>query len=122
MKTIKQESTVFIDVDDTIVMWSVKAKKGEKVVSITNPNSGQQYYLPVHKGHLRVLKDRKARGSFIVVWSASGFAWAEAVVRALKIEDYVDLIMTKPHMYIDDKKASKWMGEHLYLPYRSGYE
>ena len=33
----------------------------------------------------------------------------------------VDLIMTKPHAYIDDKPAEEFMGEHIYLPYGNGY-
>jgi len=120
MKTVKTESTIFCDVDDTLVMWR-KAKKGDKVVAVTNPHSGEQNYLVVHKGHVRVLKDRKSRGAHIVVWSAGGYAWAEAVVKALGLEEHVDLIMSKPLMYIDDKKAKHFMGEHLYIPYGDGY-
>lgn len=117
---VNKESTIFVDCDDTLVMWG-KAKEGEKVIAITNPHDGTQDYLRPHQGHIRVLKDRKARGSYIVVWSAGGFAWANAVVKALGLESYVDLIMTKPHMYIDDKKADAIMGEHLYIPYGNGY-
>lgn len=117
---IKKESTIFCDVDDTLVMWG-KAKKGEKVVAITEPHSGAQVYLRPHEAHIKILKDRKARGSFIVVWSAGGFAWAEAVVKALQLEAYVNIVMTKPHAYIDDKSASEFMGEHIYLPYGGNY-
>lgn len=121
MKVISQESTVFVDCDDTLVMWGVKARKGEKLVAVTNPHDGSQSYLAAHLGHIKVLKDRKARGSYVVVWSAGGYAWANSVVKALGLEPYVDLVMTKPHMYIDDKKAEEFMGEHLYIPYESGY-
>lgn len=120
MKVIDKESTIFIDVDDTLVMWG-KIKKGQKSVAIINPHDGEQNYLAAHKGHIKVLKDRKARGSFIVVWSAGGFAWAKAVVKALGLENHVDMVMTKPHMYIDDKKSHEFMGEHLYIPYGTGY-
>ena len=60
MKTIAVESTVFIDVDQTLLMWG-KAKKGEKVIAIINPHDGEQNYLRPHLGHIKVLKDRKAR-------------------------------------------------------------
>jgi FMN phosphatase YigB (HAD superfamily) len=121
MKTIKQESTVFIDCDDTLVMWPTKEMSKTFAIPIKNPHDNKIDCLLRHEGHIKVLKDRKARGSFIVVWSSGGFAWAEAVVKALGLEDYVDLCMTKPHMYIDDKKAEQIMGEHLYIPYGSGY-
>lgn len=121
MKVIDKESTIFIDVDQTLIMWGIKAKKGDKLIAITNPHSGEQNYLAPHPGHIKVLKDRKARGSYVVVWSASGYAWAEAVVKALELEDYVHLVMTKPHMYIDDKKAKDIMGERLYIPFGDGY-
>lgn len=120
MKVVSKESTIFIDCDDTLVMWG-KAKRGQKVVAVTNTLDGSQDYLRPHKGHIKILKDRKARGSFIVVWSAGGYAWAESVVKALKLQDYVDLVMTKPHAYVDDKKSEEFMGEHIYLPYGSGY-
>lgn len=118
---VEKESTIFIDCDDTLVMWGIKPKKGEKLIQITNPNTGEQNYLAPHLGHIKVLKDRKARGSFIVVWSAGGYKWAKAVVNALELKSHVDIVMTKPHMYIDDKKAEEFMGEHLYIPFNSGY-
>lgn len=117
---VLKESTVFCDVDDTLVMWG-KIKRGEKAIAVTCPHGGHQEYLRPHKGHIKILKDRKARGSFIVVWSAGGFAWANAVVKALGLENHVDLIMTKPHCYIDDKEAKDIMGERIYLPYGNGY-
>jgi FMN phosphatase YigB (HAD superfamily) len=120
MKIVGQESTVFCDVDDTLVMWK-KAKKGQKAVAVTSPHDGQQTYLLPHYGHIKVLKDRKARGSCIVVWSSGGYAWAAAVVKALGLQDYVDFCMTKPHLYMDDKTAKEIMGERLYIPYGDGY-
>jgi predicted phosphatase len=121
MNIIDRESTIFIDVDDTLVMWGIKAKKGQKLIQITDPYSGDQVYLMPHAGHIKVLKDRKARGSCIIVWSAGGYKWAEKVVKALNLEAYVDFVMTKPHMYIDDKAASEFMQERLYIPFENGY-
>lgn len=121
MLTISEESTIFVDVDDTLVMWGQKPKTGQKRVKIVDPYSGEALFLTPHLGHIKVLKDRKARGSYVVVWSAGGNRWADAVVRALKLDSYVDLVMTKPHIYIDDKKASEFMQEHLYIPYGNGY-
>jgi len=119
-RVINIESTIFIDCDDTLVMWDKKLT-GTQSIKVVSPHDGSAEYLRPHAGHIKILKDRKARGSYIVVWSAGGFAWAEAVVKALELEAYVDLIMTKPHAYIDDKPAEEFMGEHIYLPYGNGY-
>lgn len=125
VKTINTESTLFFDVDDTLVMWDKKVDglpEGVYKIDIKCPHSADAWYaLAPHAGHIKILKDRKSRGSFIVVWSAGGFAWAEAVVKALNLEEYVDLCMTKPHAYVDDKKAGEIMGERIYLPFGGGY-
>lgn len=122
MKIINMESTIFCDVDDTLVMWNTEGVDPQKLVSIVDPYfPSTTLQLAPHYGHIKVLRDRKVRGSFIVVWSAGGYQWAEAVVKALGLEAHVDLIMTKPHMYIDDKKAEEFMKEHLYIPYGNGY-
>ncbi len=120
-KVVRTESTVFVDCDDTLIMWNTELAAGKALVSVMNPHDGTYSHLVPHLGHIKVLKDRKARGSFIVVWSSGGFAWAEQVVKALGLQESVDLIMTKPHMYIDDKPCTAWMGEHLNLPFNSGY-
>lgn len=121
MRVIEIESTIFIDCDDTLVMWDKTSFDGREIVRVKNPHYGDESVLGIHRGHIKILKDRKARGSFIVVWSAGGYAWAKAVVEALKLEQYVDLVMTKPHAYIDDKTAEAFMGERIYLPYGGGY-
>ncbi len=120
MKVVSQESIIVIDVDNTLIMWG-KAKRGEKAVHVTNPYDHKQETLRLHKGHIKVLKERHARGSYIIVWSAAGYQWANAVIRALGLEQYVDQIMTKPQMYIDDKQAHEILGERLYIPYGDDY-
>lgn len=114
MQVIRNEMLLKIDVDDTLVIWG-KIKRGEKAVAVTDPYSGEQVYLRPHQGHIKVLKDRKARGAHITVWSAGGYLWAQAVVKALNLEKYVDVCSSKPIMYIDDKEAHEILGERLYL-------
>ncbi len=117
MIIIKNEQVIMVDVDETLVMW-----RGDKFnLTVTCPYSGYGKNLVKNHGNIKVLKDRKARGSTIVVWSAGGHAWAEAVVKALELEEYVDYIMSKPIGYVDDKTADKILGEHIYIPYGSHY-
>lgn len=120
MKRIDNESPVFFDVDSTLIMWK-KISSDEDTVKIVHPYSGETTIHSWHKPHVKILRDRKARGAFVVVWSAGGNAWAEAVVKALGLEDCVDLVMTKPVLYVDDRPAEEWMGERLYLPFDSEY-
>lgn len=124
MLIIDKESTIFIDVDDTLVMWGVDGVVGKDLIDVKCPHDGSSTYLAPHMAHIKVLKDRKARGSYIVVWSAGGFEWANAVVVALGLTKYVDLVMTKPHAHIDDKQPVDIMGEHIYIPFnptKNGY-
>lgn len=120
MKVIKNEQLVMIDCDDTLVMWGSE-NQDYRIVNITDPYDGKPVTLRAHAGHIKVLKDRKARGSFIVVWSAGGYMWAEAVVKALGLEEYVDIVSSKPFMYIDDREAADILGERLYLGKDSKY-
>lgn len=120
MQTIKNEQLIMFDVDDTLIMWG-KIKKGHKAVSVTNPYDGEQNILRKHLAHIKILKDRKSRGATIVVWSHGGYRWAEAVVRALKLEQYVDFCATKPFMYVDDTTAENILGERLYISPDSKY-
>lgn len=118
----QSESIIFVDCDDTLVMWGDDLRAGDRTVSIENPhNPGEFDILRVNEGHLRVLKDRYMRGSYIIVWSAGGYQWAETVVKALELEDYVHQIMSKPLAYMDDKDASQILGERIYLGSRPTY-
>ena len=120
MQVIRNEMLIMVDVDDTLVIWG-KIKKGQKAVLVTDPYNGEQIYLRPHVGHIKVLKDRKARGAFITVWSAGGFLWAQAVVKALNLEKYVDIYSNKPTMYINDKEAHEILDKRLYLGLYSKY-
>ena len=50
-----------------------------------------------------------------MVWSASGYEWAVATVKALGLEGYVDLIMSKPLRIYDDKDAADFMPTRRYF-------
>ena len=114
MKVIQSEQLLCVDVDDTLIMHK-KAKKNDKVVCFTDPYDGSQHYVVVHKAHVKILRDRKRRGATIVVWSQSGYQWAKAVVEALELQKYVDYVASKPVAIMDDKPASDWLAERIYL-------
>jgi FMN phosphatase YigB (HAD superfamily) len=118
MNVVKNEMTFFVDIDETLVKWS-RNERG--AMTIIDPNDGVQNRVVPHWPHIKILKNKKTRGAHVVVWSAGGYAWAEAVVTALGLQNYVDQIMTKPSSYMDDKIATEFMGERIYLPIDSNY-
>lgn len=107
MLVIKATKIIYVDVDSTL-LFSLREYPHEvthEVVKI----GGRKFW--VHDPHIEMIKDFKARGHSIVVWSAGGAEWAEMAVRALKLELYVDLVISKPDWFIDDKPATGFMSE-----------
>lgn len=136
---IKSSQVVFCDVDDTLVKWgSCPPEEQGTAIPITCPISryrkaaedelgeelpkDEEYqvgewteYLRPHKKHIEQLKQHKMRGHVIVIWSAGGDEWAMAVVKALKLEAYVDLVISKPTWYYDDIPCQEFMGKRIWM-------
>jgi hydroxymethylpyrimidine pyrophosphatase-like HAD family hydrolase len=105
--------TVFIDVDDTLVMWNVSEGATDIVTIFCR---GMENKLQPNQYNIELLKKLACRGHAIVVWSGGGSDWAEAVVYALGLEAYVHVITGKPQYYIDDiANPKEWIGKHGYF-------
>lgn len=124
MIVIPCKQTTFFDCDDTLVMWNATSEQLEKDgVDFTCPgslvdidNDGNEQFAPEwkarllpHKKHIEQLKKHKMRGHTIIVWSAGGWDWASAVVKALGLENFVDLVISKPTWAYDDLQPSEFM-------------
>lgn len=112
---VPDKPTVYFDVDDTLVMWHgnvVKPKSSEGTVTLKDPRDGSTLFLKVHDEHVEMLKGHKMRGHSVVVWSAGGADWAEYVIKELKLESYVDVIMSKPNWWYDDLLAKEILFPH----------
>lgn len=115
MKIVRNENTLFIDVDDTLVMHGDNSVNGE-FISILDPlNVTKKITLRINKPMIRLLKEERFRGSHVVVWSRGGYKWAENVINALGLQKYVDQIMTKPVTYFDDKPVEEWLKYRVYF-------
>lgn len=106
MKIIGNDSTVFFDCDDTLIMWNHNRDES-KLVPVTS--NGITELLRPHYKHIEQLKKHKFRGHTVVVWSAGGVEWATAVVKSLKLEKYVDLVIAKPRWYYDDLQPQEFL-------------
>lgn len=107
MKIVKNEQIAYFDVDDTLV----SSHEGELVVSYY----GEKRKVKPHKEHMSFMKSLKERGYYIIVHSNNGYAWAETIVKALKLEDYVDQVMSKPAKVVDDSPAQNWIPTTIWI-------
>ena len=108
---VKDGGVVAFDCDDTLIMWHVPKDYVGSLVT-TNLNGFKDRGIPnLHA--IDHLKKMKARCYAIIVCSAGGSEWAEAVVKALELEDFVDVVMPKIDFHLDDvpdptDKIGKW--------------
>ena len=110
MKVIEADKIVFFDCDDTLVMWGHENHPDAVTFKdIYDPNPDAVYALVPHQRHVKMVSTYKQHNYTVVVWSQGGWQWAKEVVRVLGLEDKVDLVMSKPDVYIDDIEASKFM-------------
>lgn len=119
MKVVENENVVLCDVDNTLIE--------DYTPSTFFAQAGTEEYLqldyygkPVVKKaiqiHVDFVKSLKARGYFIIVHSGNGYQWAAQVVKALGLEDQVDMVMTKAIKHIDDNPDPQHIiGTRIYL-------
>ncbi len=113
---LKSDHNIFCDVDETLIHHDVKNTVYlDEIIKIKNPYTGKVREYAIHQRHVELLKSSKSRGRGVIVWSQAGHKWASAVVKALELTKYVDLVMTKPIMHIDDLPCTDWMGNRVYL-------
>lgn len=121
MKYYDSQMVIMFDVDDTLVMHEISEEMPGDVY-VKDPYDNKDNLLRTHERHVKLLKDFKARGYTVCVWSAAGAPWAKAVVDALKLEEYVDIVMSKPLKYVDDLPANEILGSRLYLNEKGNLE
>ena len=105
---LKNGNVVCFDVDDSLVMWDMPYQETGTYVNVNY--DGKDSMMLVHIKNVDNLIRFASRGYSVVVWSAGGSDWARAVVDALRINDYVSVVMDKPRYYFDDLPCTDWMG------------
>lgn len=112
MFTCKAGRTVYFDCDDTILEWKSCNKTDDNAIKVRN--NGHTFYKRAIRANIEALKDHSYAGHVVIVWSAGGAEWATNVVIALGLEKYVDVVLTKPDWYYDDKGAEHWLPERQF--------
>lgn len=117
MNVARSENIIAFDVDDTLILWDENhTQPFEGSIRVTCPHDGYVSYHRPYKRHIEFLKKQYAKGYTVVVWSSAGTGWAEAVVNALELNDYVDFVMSKPIKWVDDQiNASDVLGKRVFL-------
>jgi len=102
--------TVFFDVDDTLICWCPPNTEAEFIDMSGVPGHDADCYSRLRRNekHIDALKEHHKQGDIVVVWSAGGSDWVEIIVRVLKLESYVSLIINKPFRSYDDLDPSYW--------------
>lgn len=107
MNVIENENVIFFDVDDTLIREPTEEEfKNFNFISFTNFNINVGK-TPINKNR-DLLRQFKARNYTVIVWSHGGYAWAKEVITKLGASEYVDYIMTKPRVYVDDISVNEW--------------
>lgn len=113
MIKLLEKPSVYWDVDNTLVFaWSDIDEELRNKLQMVYIDS-QMFF--IHDKHVQKIKEFKARGHNVIVWSAGGADWAEMVIKALNIEQYVDVIAPKPFWYFDDLAVEEWIGRRCYV-------
>ena len=120
MKTIKNERVIPCDVDGTLVIHN--PGPGVPLIDVIDPETGRPVTLGINRSMVKLVREEKFRGAFILVWSRGGYAWAKNVINALHLENHVDLIMTKPMAYFDDIPVEEWLETRIFLDENTVYK
>ena len=113
MIVIKNEQISPFDIDGTLVCHAFEGEipPGESV-RVYDAVSKGYVLVQINRPMVRLLREAKSRGDFVIAWSRGGHRWAADVIKALDLVECVDLVLSKPMAYFDDTEIQNW------LPYR----
>jgi hypothetical protein len=122
MKILGNDHIRPFDVDETLITYTMPFCLAEEV-RIPDPVYPGKFVVAYrNEAMIRLLKEERLRGNYTIVWSRSGFAWAETVILALGLESYVKLIMSKPLVYFDDTPIEEWCRDRVFIPATTKYK
>ncbi len=118
MRQVKNENVTPFDIDGTLVVHldaSALSLWKHETIKIYDEIEDKVTIYGVNSPMVRLLKEEKSKGSYVIAWSRGGNQWAWNVITTLQLESYVDLVLTKPLAYFDDKKVDEWLIYRVFL-------
>lgn len=104
------ENVVCFDVDETIVHWhSSDDPTTDMWVIVQDKDKHIEKRVRINTKTVDKIKGHAQVGHFVIVWSAGGYAWANAVINELGLNSFVNMVSTKPKWYVDDEPADVFM-------------
>jgi len=104
---------MYFDVDGTLVR-PFKSFEEESEATEYDSISINNTQMKINTKVVQDLQMCRTRGHVVVVWSQGGSSWAETVVKALGIAQYVDIIIAKPSWYVDDRSPGTILDDSRY--------
>lgn len=115
MITINSDFIAAFDVDNTLITPEKNNPHPDDVLSIVDPYTNTTKKRIAYKPNIELMKSYRSRGYTIVVWSHGGYRWAEAVVKALNLQNIVDYCQAKPSKMVDDLPVDKGIGQTIFV-------
>lgn len=113
MVKFENDKSLFVDVDDTLIIYDPPEHLRSQAIIMDNGGFKQEVL--IHKKHVELIRRFKFLGYKVVVWSKTGAFWAEKIVKELGLENDVDMVMSKPLYFVDDRKElDAIVGKHIY--------
>lgn len=123
---LKNEYVVPVDVDGTLITHLTTAElsllPSEDVISVYDKVEQRFIKVGINRPMVRLVKEEFSRGAHVIIWSRGGFEWAEAVIKAIELQNHVHQIMSKPLSYFDDLPVEDWLKHRVFLPPNTTYK
>lgn len=107
MVKIHQPRTVMVDIDDSILLWTIDGIPHSEEDIVVIEDGGRRFQFLPHFKNIEFIRRLKLQGYAIIFWSAGGNDWCERIVKRLGLEDIADICMSKPELCVDDLLDAK---------------
>lgn len=109
MIVVKSDRAAYFDVDETLVLMDDMNIQHMDLTIIEDAKHNIFARVIPHRAHIQKMKEHASRGHPVFVWSAGGWAWANAVICSLGLKEYVTAIIPKGPWSWDDKMPNEFL-------------